>query len=136
MSIVSFIMMPVAFVAAARWQGASGVAAAWVALFPLTMLPLLIVLLRHIELPFRHYIEAVLPAMAGTAAMGVAVFALRGWLAASPWPAQLRLAALVGVGAAVYGGILMGFFRERILRYVNFLSGLRKGKEMPIPAIL
>jgi hypothetical protein len=49
---------------------------------------------------------------------------------------QARLAIQVAVGGAVYGGFIMTFFRGRVLRYVNFLWSLKKGKEAPgaIPA--
>ena len=45
MSIFNFIVMPIAFVAGAHWQGMGGVAAAWLVLSPFTIVPLLIILL-------------------------------------------------------------------------------------------
>ena len=126
MALLNSVVMPVAFIAAARWQGSSGVAASWIALSPFTMLPLLMVLLRHIDLPYRQFGAAIFPAAAGTVAMSLVLFGLNGPLKDVSWPAELRLAVTVGAGAAVYTTILWVFFRERILRYLNFLLSLRK----------
>jgi O-antigen/teichoic acid export membrane protein len=135
MSILNFVVMPLAFIAAARWQGTSGVAAAWIFLSPVTIFPLLFVLLRHIELPAREYAAAIFPAVAGTGAMCLALIGLNRLLQADSWPPALRLAALVGAGGIVYGAVVFGFFRGRLQRYMNFLSSLRNGKEMAVPAV-
>lgn len=130
MSILSFVVMPAAFYAAARWNGPNGVAAAWIVFSPLTILPMLILLLRKIELPYRAYANALMPALGGSAVMCVVLFAMNGRLPAS-LAVQARLAIQVGVGGMVYAGFLLIFFRERVLRYVNFLWRLRSGKEAP-----
>jgi teichuronic acid exporter len=129
-SILSFVVMPLAFFAAARWNGPTGVAGAWIALSPLTILPLLIILLRKIKLSYREYATALLPAVAGSAVMCLALFGMNNRLPMA-WPAVVRLAIQVLGGGAVYAGFILCFFRERVLRYVNFLSGLRKAKESP-----
>jgi PST family polysaccharide transporter len=134
MSILSFTIMPLAFFLAARWKGSNGVAAAWVILSPVTILPLLMILLHRIHLSYRDYITALLPAVAGSAAMCVALFALDRRLPES-WPVVAQLAIQVGTGGAVYGGFILLFFRSRVWRYVNFLSNLRKTKDTPGPII-
>ena len=129
MSILSFVVMPVAFFLAAKWKGPDGVAAAWITFSPLTILPLLLILLRSIRLTFREYAAALTPAVAASAAMCLALFAINSRLPASlPVPAHLAIQVLVG--GAVYGGFMMCFFRGRLLRYVNFLGSLRKAKAM------
>jgi teichuronic acid exporter len=133
MSILNFVVMPVAFFFAARWQGTSGVAMAWIALSPVTIFPMLFVLLRHIEMPWREYADAILPSAAGTTVMCLALLGLDRWLQSYAWPTSVRLAALVALGGVVYGGVMFIFFRQRIARYVNFLSGLRR-KTAPLPA--
>ncbi len=130
MSILSFAVMPVAFYAAARWNGPNGVAAAWIAFSPLTILPLLIILLRKINLPYREYATALMPAMAGSAVMCLALFAIKGRLPGT-LNIQARLAIQVALGGTVYVGFIMCFFRARVLRYVNFVWRLRSGKEAP-----
>ena len=135
MSIFNFIVMPVAFVAGAMWGGTGGVAAAWLALAPFTIIPLLIILLRTIRLPYRDFVAALVPSVVGSAAMCVAVLAVRQWLLPASWPAKSLLVAQVAVGGAVYGAVLMGAFRQRVLRYVRFLQDMRKGKKSPSPAL-
>jgi PST family polysaccharide transporter len=134
MSIANLAMMPVAFVIGALWKGMAGVAAAWLYLSPLTIVPLLIVLFHTIHLPYRSYLAALVPAVTGSAGMCLAVLAIRSILPAS-WPAQTALAVQVAAGAAVYGAILILAFRERVLRYVRFLQDLRKGKTSPVSSL-
>jgi O-antigen/teichoic acid export membrane protein len=133
MSILSFVTMPLAFYLAARWKGADGVAAAWITLSPVTVLPLLIVVLRSIKMSSREYAAALLPAVAGSVVMALVVLGINGRLPGS-WPVGVRLAVQVSTGGAVYAGVILGFFRGQVLRYVNFLLSLRKAKEMPGPA--
>jgi O-antigen/teichoic acid export membrane protein len=130
MSILSLAIMPVAFFLAARWKGPEGVAASWIVLSPVTILPILIILLRSIKLSFREYATALLPALAGSAVMCLALFGINSRLPVS-WPVTVRLAVQVSMGGAVYAGFILSFFRARIFRYVNFLSSLRKAKKRP-----
>jgi O-antigen/teichoic acid export membrane protein len=135
MSILSFSIMPPVFFLAAHWKGADGVAAAWITLSPVTILPLLIILLRSIKLSYREYASALLPAVAGSAVMCLAVLGITSKLPSS-WPVQARLAVQIFTGGAVYAGFILLFFRARILRYVKFLSSLRKGRTTAVPEIL
>jgi hypothetical protein len=50
-----------------------------------------------------------------------------------PW--AIRLAIRVLTGGVVYAGFILVFFRERVMRYANFISGLRSGKPAPEPAV-
>jgi PST family polysaccharide transporter len=134
MSIINFVVMLLAFVAAAKWQGPVGVAASWIILSPVTILPLLIILLRSIGLPLRQYLTALLPAAAGSAVMCLVLPEVHHLLSSTSWPDQVRLAAEVIAGAAAYGAIILLFFRKRVFRYINFLQNFRKGKEAAVPA--
>jgi O-antigen/teichoic acid export membrane protein len=124
MSLMNLCVMPVALYLAAGWKGTSGVAAAWVLLAPLTILPLAWKVSKTIHLGFRGFASALLPATVGVAVMAGALLALRTWLALKPWPAIISLALQVSVGGAVYGGVLLALFRERVLRYTRFLRGI------------
>jgi PST family polysaccharide transporter len=132
MAILNFVVMPLSFIAAAHWKGATGVAATWILLSPVTILPLLIILMRKIKLPFREYITSLIPALAGSAVMCLALFALNTRLPAA-WPVAVRLGVQVSTGGVVYIGFILAFFRSRILRYSNFVSNFRKPK--PAPAL-
>jgi len=134
-SIVNFVVMTAAFIVAARWKGSTGVAAAWVVLAPLTILPLVIILLRKIHLPLHEYAAALLPAVTGAAAMGLALFVLTRQLSSLHLAPQLSLPLLVTAGGVVYAGFMLIFFRARILRYTNFISNFRRQKESPVAAV-
>lgn len=133
-SIVNFVVMITAFIVAAHWQGSTGVAAAWIVLSPVTILPLLVILLRKISLPVRQYAAALLPAMAGSAVMGLAIWILNRQLSSLKLSPQLSLPLLVTAGGVVYAGFILSLFRGRIVRYTTFLSNLRRGKETPVQA--
>ena len=133
-SIVNFAVMITAFIVAARWKGSAGVAAAWIVLSPVTILPLLIILLRKVRLPVRQYAAALLPAVAGSAVMGLAIWILNRQLSSRHLPPRVSLPLLVAAGGVVYAGFILFSFRSRIARYTNFLANLGKGKEIPVPA--
>jgi hypothetical protein len=134
MAILNFVLMPLAFIVAARWKGPSGVAAAWLVLSPVTVIPLVIMLLNCIKLSFREYAMALLPVVAGSVVICRAVFGMNGRLPAS-WPLAIRLAVQVSVGGATYAAVILGFFRQRVLRYVKFISDLRNPNRTSEPVV-
>jgi O-antigen/teichoic acid export membrane protein len=125
-SLASFVVMPVAFIVASRW-GTNAVAASWLLLSPVTVLPLAVKLLRSIQLRYRSYLGMLMPALAGCAAMVAAVLAVHGWLGTGHIRVIARLSIQVAVGGAVYLGVLWTFYRETLNQYVRFLQGLRRG---------
>lgn len=125
-SLFGFVLMPSAFLVASRW-GTEAVAASWVILAPFTVLPLVIKVLHVIQLRYREYLGAITPAIAASAAMVVVLLALRWWGSGVSGPAILKFSAEIAAGGAVYGGVLLVFYRERLNRYFRFLRELRKG---------
>jgi teichuronic acid exporter len=125
-SVISFLVMPIGFYFASR-QGAGAVAATWVILAPVTVFPGIVKLLRVIRLPFREYLDVLIPSLAGSAGMLAAVLATRLWLLSSDARPLVNLAIMVSIGGAVYVGVLLTCYRERVIRYIRFLRGLRKG---------
>lgn len=129
LSLCNLVLMPVAFFVAAEWKGTAGVAASWMVLAPLTILPLAWKVSRTIHMGLREFAFALLPALSGAAAMILAVLALRQWMPIlASWPVLIRLIFLIAAGGVVYGGVLMGLFRERVFRYLRFMRDLRKDK--------
>ena len=125
-SLASFVIMPVAFIVASHWS-TSAVAASWVILTPVTVLPLAVKLLRSIGLRFRDYFGVLVPALTGCVAMVAAVLVVRTWLGNTHAPVAASLAVQVAVGGGVYLGFMWTFYREKLNRYIHFLLGLRKG---------
>lgn len=134
MSMLNFVVMPLAFIVAARWKGPIGVAASWVVLSPVTIVPLLIILANKIHLSYRQFAMSLIPAVSGSVVMGLVVYGLNGRLPAS-WPLAIQLATQVMVGGAVYAAFILGFFRGRIQRYVNFITSLRNPRQTAEPLV-
>ncbi|HEY1220600.1 MAG: lipopolysaccharide biosynthesis protein [Bryobacteraceae bacterium] len=134
-SLISFVVMPVAFLVATRW-GTNAVAASWLILSPVTVLPFAVKLLRAIGFRYRDYFSVLLPALAGCAVMVAAVLAVHTWLGNYHMPAAVRLSAQVAVGGAAYLGFQWIFYREKLNRYINFLLGLRRGRAVLSEAAL
>jgi len=128
-SLGSFVVMPVAFLVASRW-GTNAVAASWLILSPVTVLPLAVKLLRAIGLRYRDYLGVLMPALAGCAVMVAAVLAVHTWFGNGHMPAVARVSVQVAAGGAAYLGFLWIFYREKLNRYVHFLHGLRRGDAM------
>jgi PST family polysaccharide transporter len=129
-SLFTFTVMPASFIVAAHW-GTSAVAAAWIVMSPLTILPPAVKLFRALRCGFREYLAVLTPALAAAAAMLCAVFGLR-WVLPAGWPPVWTLTVKVAAGGAAYAGILLGFYRPLVLRYARFLLRLRKDRDAPI----
>jgi len=125
-SLLSFVLMPSAFLFASRW-GATAVAACWIALSPITVLPLVVRLLRAVQVGYSDYAGVLAPALVGSAAMVAAVLALRTWLMIHDIRPVVQLSLEVAIGGATYAGFLLVFCRDRLSRYFQFLVALRRG---------
>jgi O-antigen/teichoic acid export membrane protein len=125
-SLIGFCVMPVAFIVASRW-GTNAVAASWLILSPVTVLPLAVKLLGATGLRYRDYLRVLMPALAGCAVMLTAVLAIHIWLAPAHIPVVVRLSVQVAVGGLAYFGFLWIFYRDNLNRYIHFLVGLRRG---------
>jgi O-antigen/teichoic acid export membrane protein len=134
LSMLSLVILPAAFWAAATWFGSSGVAAAWIFLAPVTILPLIIRVLVAIRLPVMDLLRAMLPAAAGCVPMVAALFFLRDWLADRSYAPAAALAVETVGGGAVYLAVLFTGFRPRIMRYLNFLRDVRRDAALPASA--
>ena len=131
MSFISFVLMPVAFYVASS-RGVGAVAAAWLLMSPITVLPVAAKVFSEIGCSVAQYMRALSPAVAGSAAMLLAILGLRWWLRLQGWPG---LMAEVTLGGVVYGGVLWVFFRERVMRFYRFFGGLRAPQSSAAAAV-
>jgi PST family polysaccharide transporter len=125
-SLISFVVMPVAFVVATHW-GTSAVAASWLLLTPVTVLPLVVKLLPAVGLRYRDFGAVLLPALTGCALMAAAAITVHAWLGTGHAPPAAKLSLEVAAGGAAYLGFLWIFCRQKLDRYIHFLLGLRRG---------
>jgi len=105
---VGAILMPCAFLIGIRF-GAIGLAWAWLAAFPILTLVTIRLAGAPMGLKAQDVLQATAPAILASAAMAVVVMLVESVL--PPLAAPLRLAALIGVGGAAFGMILLLFAR-------------------------
>jgi teichuronic acid exporter len=122
-SLICLGVFPASFWYASRWGG-TGIAAAWLVVYPILHFPPLIRTLRKIEMPKREYMKSIRPA-------GIAAIAMTGavlWAHYSVHGVRPLIELIVEsvVGAAVYVGILVVFFRSRVDAFLGLVRR-RKG---------
>jgi PST family polysaccharide transporter len=118
------VTFPVAFVLGAR-GGIAGLAAAWLVVYPLSVVPLLWKAFRRVVRP-AEYLAATLPALHGVGVMTLVVLGVGALLPPrTPWLAAAGGAAQVVAGAAAYGGTLWFAHRDRTRRLLGALRAAR-----------
>ncbi len=106
-------VMPVAFIVGARW-GTTGVALAWVVAYPVVAIPMVVrYTLRRLGVAPADFVTALVPALAGTAAMVPVQLAVHQF-APSAWPEAVRLVLEVTLAGATYALVLFTGFRARL----------------------
>ena len=128
MALFTAAVMTPAFIVALRW-GPGAVAASWLILAPLTLAPPAIMLFRSIRLPLKDYLATLGPSMGGVSGMIAGVLLVAALLPKN-WPVTLRLGIQVATGGAIYGGILLTVYRERVLRYLRIFRQVRRGRPL------
>jgi teichuronic acid exporter len=131
-SILAAILLPIGCYIGSQW-GLSGVAWAWVVVFPVMNLPAFVIAFRAAGVRTHEWFGALLPALVGCIAMMAAVAAVRSAL---PRELSLAVTAIVAIasGAMVYTGTLLLLFRSRLLRMREFLSVIRRDGSPLAPA--
>jgi len=128
-TLLTVLVLPVGFYVATRW-GISGVAIAWLILYPLLASPLFARTFRMIGLPVRSYVESLWPATSSCVAMAVVVTLVDRAL----FPNSTSYASLttkIVVGALAYSGTLLVLHRRRILVLRDLMRLLRTGSPPP-----
>ncbi len=131
-NVVLLVLMPPAFVAGAYLGGTTGVALAWLTVFPLVAAWQVVEALRAIALPVREFVRTALwPPLSGCAAMAAIVFGVRWLLLGTGWPPIARLVVEVLVGVPAYAGPLYLMHGPRVRAA---LAGLRAMRGAPAGA--
>ncbi|MCA1661414.1 MAG: lipopolysaccharide biosynthesis protein [Novosphingobium sp.] len=114
------VVMPLAFLVGVQW-GAVGVAAAWLAAYPLLTAVTAAWSLPAIGVRARALGEAILAPLLAGAAMAAAVVGVDR--AAAVLPPAPRLGLLIAVGSATYLGWLLTFARPRLIELAELVRG-------------
>ena len=119
------VLMPLAFWIGSHW-GIRGIAFGWVFAYPVIAFAEYWKTLQTIQMSVKDYLQALRPALSGSAAMALAVCALQWKL---PFQADwLRLTLEISGGALAYLAALMLFHRERVMYFWSFARKMRKPK--------
>ncbi len=122
--IAAAVVFPIGFLVGSRW-GITGIAAAYVLLYPLVVvLPLLIRVRKLIGLSPTSYFSAILPATTATFGMAAGVMATRA-LFPEGHVEMVHLLVEIATGVLGYFGTLVLFHRSRIRSAFRALGTLR-----------
>jgi teichuronic acid exporter len=119
--IATALVLPLGFVAGSRWGGA-GIAAAWVVVYPLFVVPLYVRSFARLPLTVGGYARAVWPTTRGVLVMLAALLAVRQVLPGELSPLA-RLGVQVAAGAAVFLAAGVWPLRHRVRALVDLLRG-------------
>ncbi|HEX6879417.1 MAG TPA: lipopolysaccharide biosynthesis protein [Terriglobales bacterium] len=112
-SLLNLVLFPPAFYIGSRW-GATGIAVAWILVYPIANIPLYWRVFKTLDLGFGAYLKVLRPTAFACAIMSAGVLLERRYLP-EHWPAIWNLALLVLTGALLYVASIWLFFRDRII---------------------
>jgi O-antigen/teichoic acid export membrane protein len=117
------VLPPAFYVAGSRW-GTSGIAAVWLVVYPWTILPLYVRVLRALGIRVAEYLTCLRPTLESAAVMTVVVLTTRALLPPN-WPLGLRFGIEVTCGAAAYLAAALVLQRRRLKALADFFRALR-----------
>lgn len=124
-NVMAMIVLPISFYIGSHW-GTVGIAAGWVAIYPLVQIPLFSRIFRRINLPLSEYLGSLWPAVSSCLVMAISIQALKRFSGAA-WPLYARLVSEILAGLVTYSIVLVLFHRSRLLAILKFVSVSRLG---------
>jgi PST family polysaccharide transporter len=122
---VMLVILPTAFyLSGTRW-GTSGIAAIWLLVYPLLLVPLFARTFRKLGITVRDYAATIGPTLLSAALMVVVVLAVRA-TAPAAWPLVSRFALQVIGGAAAFSVAVLFIQRRRVAVLADFVRTIRK----------
>ncbi len=122
-TVVAAAVFPLAFYLTSRW-GTTGIAAAWIFLYPCITAPLVWRTTRELDLPIGRYLASMAPAIRACLVMVLAVCGIR-MLTPSQWPVLVRLLISVAAGGVTYVGFVLMYEQERVRGARALVRGAR-----------
>lgn len=119
-SIISAVVAVAAMIPATRW-GVAGVAAAWALSFPMATVPILVVVLKDLEISYSRYAATLVPTVLACALEAVAVMALRQFDLFYDWSPVIQLVTCIAVGGIAYGIATALISRKRVRQVASLI---------------
>src|SRR5687767_12063344 len=121
--VATLFILPPAFYFAGERLGTVGIAAIWLTVYPLILIPVFVRVFRTLELRLRDYAACLAPTLAATALMAGAVLAVR---TLSPQSSVAeRFAMQVAFGAITFAAITFVIQKRRLSVLAEFVRSLR-----------
>jgi O-antigen/teichoic acid export membrane protein len=121
-SLLAAVVMPVAFFLMGSRSGTTGLALAWLTVYPLLSVILYWRVFRRLELHATEYLRAVWPALSSSLVMAAVVLGVHR-LVGGALPRGGRLGLEVTSGVLTYLLICLTVHRERILAFFSVIRG-------------
>jgi hypothetical protein len=118
-----FILPPAFYFAGTRW-GTLGIAAIWLSVYPLVLIPVYVRVFRTLHIRVRDYLACVGPTLVSAVVMAVVVLTIRT-LAPAAWPPGARFGLQVASGAAAFVAAALFIQRRRLGVLADFLRTIR-----------
>jgi PST family polysaccharide transporter len=120
----AIVFLPLGFYFSGLRWGTAGIAAMWLVVYPLILVPIYARAFKTLGIRIREYLTCLWPTLGAVAFMTVIVVMLR-MLLPSTWPLALRFSLQVSSGAASFAA--MGFLlqRRRLGVLADFLRAIR-----------
>jgi hypothetical protein len=98
------------------------VAAAWALSFPMATVPILVVVLKDLEISYSRYAATLVPTVLACALEAVAVMALRQFDLFYDWSPVIQLVTCIAVGGIAYGIATALISRKRVRQVYSLIS--------------
>jgi PST family polysaccharide transporter len=124
-SIRGLILLPLAFIGLGWRFGATGIALAWLLVYPIVVFPDYTASFRFLQMRLGEYLRSLTPAVTGSAVMAIVVLTLLQLIAGRGWNPAVALATYVAAGGLAYVIIQVVLFRERLVGAVRLIRRSR-----------
>jgi PST family polysaccharide transporter len=122
-TVIAAVVFPAAFYYGSRWS-TTGIALAWILLYPVITTPFIWRTFQEIELPVGTYLQSLAPALRACLVMTVTVVAVRLAMPLA-WPLAMRFAISVLSGTLAYTALLALVDRRRLREFYAVLKSAR-----------
>lgn len=122
-AVVGAVVLLAGFIVGSHW-GPAGIAAAWLILHPLLSAVALRRAQRILQMRWAEYLQALRLGLDGTLIMALILLGFQSFVAES-WPAGVRLAGSIALGASSYIVATWMLHRERLMHILAWIRRVR-----------